>query len=369
MKIFERVNRPLLFSIAAVAIAASCQKPQDNLLEPDPLDDGTPVKVLLGTNVINATAKASGPLDKFNATTLSIFAIDKASRDWTQDNPFLLKNYSVTTEANLTSTPASIETNKYYKDNVNYKFFGYYVDDLLHTDDKLTVSPHAVTLPVAITGYEDILLATTDEEADYADAQNNNPKFNTNRVYSAYSARRDVVPNLVFNHQLTRLDFVFETGEAIDENTKVEVVGIAVGSVKNGVLTVAGEGQGLAPANENEVDLPLKYPTETAPLAMPSAKGDNANFGDNGNSIMVYPKSDSYKLAIKIRQSKKVDDTWTAGPVEERTFAIALSGAAAFEAGKKYEVTVITYGMEPVIVGVKLSDWAVGENVTIDSDK
>ena len=369
MKIFERVNRPLLFSVAAVAIAASCQKPQDNLLELDPLDDGTPVKVLLGTNVINATAKASGPLDKFNSTTLSIFAIDKASRDWTQGDPFLLKNYSVTTEANLTSTPTSIETDKYYKDNVNYKFFGYYVDDLPHADEQLTVTHDAVTLPVAITGYEDILLATTDEEADYADAQNNNPKFNTNRVYSAYSARRDVVPNLVFNHQLTRLDFVFETGEAIDENTKVEVVGIAVGSVKNGLLTVAGDGQGLVPANENEVDLPLKYPTETAPLAMPSAKGDNANFGDNGNSIMVYPKSDSYKLAIKIRQSKYVSGRWTDGTVEERTFAIALSGAAAFEAGKKYEVTVITYGMEPVIVGVKLSDWAVGENVTIDSDK
>lgn len=374
MKIFERVNRPLLFSIAAVAIAASCQKPQDNLLEPDPLDDGTPVKVLLGTNVINATAKASsGPLDKFNATTLSIFAIDKASRDWTQDDPFLLKNYSVTTEANLTSTPASIETDKYYKDNVNYKFFGYYVDDLLHIDDKLTVGLDAVTLPVAITGYEDILLATTDEAEDYKaaqkTAQDNNQTFNTNRVYSAYSARRDVVPNLVFNHQLTRLDFIFKTGEDIDSNTKVEVVGIAVGSVKNGVLTVAGEGQGLAPANENEVDLPLKYPTENAPLEMPTKKGDNANFGSNGNSIMVYPKNGSYDLTIKIRQSKKVRDTWTAGPVEERTFAIALSGAAAFEAGKKYEVTVITYGMEPVIVGVKLSDWAVGENVTIDSDK
>ena len=374
MKIFERVNRPLLFSIAAVAIAASCQKPQDNLLEPDPLDDGTPVKVLLGTNVINATAKASGPLDKFNATTLSIFAIDKASDDWTQGDPFLLKNYSVTTEANLTSTPASIETNKYYKDNVNYKFFGYYVDDLLHTDDKLTVTTDAVTLRVAITGYEDILLATTDEAEDYKaaqqTAQNNNQTFNTNRVYSAYSARRGVVPNLVFNHKLTRLDFVFKTGEAIDENTKVEVVGIAVGSVKNGLLTVAGDGQGLVPANENEVDLPLKYPTENAPLAMPSAKGDNADFGSNGNSIMVYPKAGSYKLAIKIRQSKKVDEnTWTDGTVEERTFSIALSGGADFKAGKKYEVTVITYGMEPVIVGVKLSDWAVGENVTIDSDK
>lgn len=376
MEIFERVNRPLLFSIAAVAIAASCQKPQDNLLEPDPLDDGTPVKVLLGTNVINATAKASGPLDKFNRTTLSIFAIDKASTDWTQGDPFLLKNYSVTTEANLTSTstPTSIETDKYYKDNVNYKFFGYYVDDLLHTDDKLKVTADAVTLPVEITGYEDILLATTDEAEDYKaaqqTAQNNNQTFNTNRVYSAYSARRDVVPNLVFNHQLTRLDFVFETGEAIDENTKVEVVGIAVGSVKKGLLTVAGDGQGLVPANENEVDLPLKYPTESAALAMPSAKDDTANFGDNGNSIMVYPKAGSYKLAIKIRQSKKVgENTWTDGTVEERTFSIALSGGADFKAGKKYEVTVITYGMEPVIVGVKLSDWAVGENVTIDSDK
>ena len=375
MKIFERVNRPLLFSIAAVAIAASCQKPQDNLLEPDPLDDGTPVKVLLGTNVINATAKASGPLDKFNRTTLSIFAIDKASTDWTQGDPFLLKNYSVTTEANLTSTstPTSIETDKYYKDNVNYKFFGYYVDDLLHTDDKLKVTADAVTLPVEITGYEDILLATTDEAEDYKaaqqTAQNNNQTFNTNRVYSAYSARRDVVPNLVFNHQLTRLDFVFETGEAIDENTKVEVVGIAVGSVKKGLLTVAGDGQGLVPANENEVDLPLKYPTESAALAMPSAKDDTANFGDNGNSIMVYPKAGSYKLAIKIRQSKKVRDTWTDGTVEERTFSIALSGDADFEAGKKYEVTVITYGMEPVIVGVKLTDWAIGDDVLIDSDR
>lgn len=52
------MKKILLFSFAVLAFAASCQKPQNDLFEPDPLDDGTPVKVMLGTNVLNATARA-----------------------------------------------------------------------------------------------------------------------------------------------------------------------------------------------------------------------------------------------------------------------------------------------------------------------
>ena len=363
------MKKILLFSFAVLAFAASCQKPQNDLFEPDPLDDGTPVKVMLGTNVLNATAKGSGPLEQFDNTVLSVFAIDHASTNWTSGDPFLLKNYSVTATGG--SSAPSLETDKYYKDNVNYKFYGYYVDNIAHLDNNLTIEQNAVTLPVEITGYEDILLATTIEKNDYKAAQDNaqleGKTFNTNRVYSAYSARRDVVPNLVFEHMLTRLDFVFKTGEDVNLNTRVEIVGIAVKSVINGTLIVAGD-QDLVPATEAETALNLRYPTETNFLEMPNTKDGVAIFGSNSNSIMVYPKAGSYELTVKVRQSKKIGADWTPGSVETRTFPIALT-SGSFKAGNKYEVTVITYGLEPVVVGVELTDWALGDNTIIDSDK
>lgn len=363
------MKKILLFSFAVLAFAASCQKPQNDLFEPDPLDDGTPVKVMLGTNVLNATAKGSGPLEQFDNTVLSVFAIDHASTNWTSGDPFLLKNYSVTATGG--SSASSFETDKYYKDNVNYDFYGYYVDGIAHLETNLKIDAQAVTLPVKITGYEDILLATTDKGKDSQaakdKAQDEGKTFNENRVYSAYSARRDVVPNLVFKHMLTRLDFVFKTGEEVNSNTRVEIVGIAVKSVINGTLTVAGA-QKLVPATEDETALSLRYPTETKFLEMPNAKDGFANFGSNGNSIMVYPKAGSYELTVKVRQSKKIGADWTPGSVETRTFPIALT-SGSFKAGNKYEVTVITYGLEPVVVGVELTDWALGDNTIIDSDK
>lgn len=363
------MKKILLFSFAVLAFAASCQKPQNDLFEPDPLDDGTPVKVMLGTNVLNATAKGSGPLEQFNKTDLRVFAIDKASTDWTKGDVFLLKNDSVTATGG--SSASSLETDKYYKDNVNYDFYGYYVDDIDHQDEDLEIKKNAVTLPVKITGYEDILLATTDKGKDSQAAKNKaqdeGKTFNTNRVYSAYSARRDVVPNLVFKHMLTRLDFVFKTGEEVNSNTRVEIVGIAVKSVINGTLTVAGA-QKLEPADEVETALNLRYPTETDFLEMPNEKDGVASFLPNSNSIMVYPKAGSYELTVKVRQSKKIGADWTPGSVETRTFPIALT-SGSFKAGNKYEVTVITYGLEPVVVGVELTDWALGDNTIIDSDK
>ena len=363
------MKKILLFSFAVLAFAASCQKPQNDLFEPDPLDDGTPVKVMFGTNVLNATAKGSGPLEQFDNTVLSVFAIDKASTDWTSGDPFLLKNYSVTATGG--SSASSFETDKYYKDNVNYDFYGYYVDNIDHQETNLKIDAQAVTLPVTITGYEDILLATTDKGKDSQAAKYkadlDGKTFNENRVYSAYSARRDVVPNLVFEHMLTRLDFVFKTGEEVNSNTRVEIVGIAVNSVTNGTLTVAGD-QKLVPATEAETALNLRYPTETNFLEMPNTKDGVAIFGSNGNSIMVYPKAGSYELTVKVRQSKKIGADWTPGSVETRTFPIALT-SGSFKAGNKYEVTVITYGLEPVVVGVELTDWALGDNTIIDSDK
>lgn len=363
------MKKILLFSFAVLAFAASCQKPQNDLFEPDPLDDGTPVKVMLGTNVLNATAKGSGPLEQFDNTVLSVFAIDHASTNWTSGDPFLLKNYSVT--ANGGSSASSFETDKYYKDNVNYDFYGYYVDNIDHQETNLKIDAQAVTLPVTITGYEDILLATTDKGKDSQDAkdkaQDEGKTFNENRVYSAYSARRDVVPNLVFKHMLTRLDFVFKTGEEVNPDTRVEIVGIAVKSVINGTLTVAGA-QKLEPADEVETALNLRYPTETDFLEMPNEKDGVASFLPHSNSIMVYPKAGSYELTVKVRQSKKIGADWTPGSVETRTFPIALT-SGSFKAGNKYEVTVITYGLEPVVVGVELTDWALGDNTIIDSDK
>ena len=56
---------------------------------------------------------------------------------------------------------------------------------------------------MTIDGTQDILLGAPVKSADVA----GNAEVNEADVYSAFSARRGVIPNVVFNHALTRYTF------------------------------------------------------------------------------------------------------------------------------------------------------------------
>lgn len=373
------MKKYFFYAALAVALTASCQKAQKNSVEIDPLDDGTPVPVTLGTNVVSATVKGSGALADFSGTTeLDVFAIDKTCTDkLDQEASFLLFNAAInptlgTTASGLVGSTGytGIDAGVYYEGTKNYCFYGYYVDDIAHDNTDLARTADAITLGVSIDGQHDILLATTNEANDIAAVSD--PGFNSSRVYSAYSARRNVKPNLVFEHQLSKLTFKLMTGNTIPSGTTVAFDKLGVVSLINGTLTIVGSPRGLVATDT--------YPTAPTPeaiaaahaqelfltpvpsLNMPTDK-DAVLAGFDKNSIMVYPGDNNYYANLYLTQTKNSVDT----PVTSGFTIPAPTGG--FKAGNEYVVTIVVYGLEAVVVDVTLTDWAEGGSVTIDSDK
>lgn len=374
------MKKYFFYAALAVALTASCQKAQKNSVEVDPLDDGAPVPVTLGTNVVSATVKGSGALANFSTTTeLDIFAIDKTCTGaLDQEASFLLFNAAINPTLGTSASGLSgstgytgIDAGVYYEGTKNYCFYGYYVDDIAHDKTDLACTADAITLGVSIDGQQDILLATTNEANDYSAALASDPQFKTNRVYSAYSARRNVKPNLVFEHQLSKLTFKLKTGNTIPTGTTVAFDKLGVVSLINGTLTIVGSPRGLVatgtyptePTPEAIAAAPVQelFLTPDSPLSMPATK-DAELTGFDKNSIMVYPGDNNYYAKLYLTQTKNSDNT----PVTSGfTIPAPTDG---FKAGHEYVVTIVVYGLEAVVVDVTLTDWAEGGSVTIDSD-
>ena len=373
------MKKYFFYAALAVALTASCQKAQKNSVEVDPLDDGTPVPVTLGTNVVSATVKGSGALADFSGTTeLDVFAIDKNCTDkLDQEASFLLFNAAINPKLGASVTGSGntgytgIDAGVYYEGTKNYCFYGYYVDDIAHDKTALVCTADAITLGVSIDGQQDILLATTNEGNDIA-AATVGSDFNPSRVYSAYSARRNVKPNLVFEHQLSKLTFKLKTGNTIPSGTTVAFDKLGVVSLIDGTLTIVGSSRGLvatgtyptAPTTEaiDAASAQELFLTPDSPLNMPATK-EGVLDGFDKNSIMVYPGENNYYANLYLTQTKNSVGT----PVTSGFTIPAPTGG--FKAGNEYVVTIVVYGLEAVVVDVTLTDWAPGGSVTIDSDK
>ena len=98
----------------------------------------------------------------------------------------------------------------FYSGTTCYDFYGYYVDDAAGENPSPERAADAVTLDVAINGGQDIMLAKANQAVDVVGALTPvDPKY----AYSAYSARRNVKPNLKFEHQLTQFTFHIVDGD------------------------------------------------------------------------------------------------------------------------------------------------------------
>lgn len=115
---------------------------------------------------------------------------------------------------------------KYYPQTGKYSFYGYYIDDLTGPNAIETVENGEATLKVIIDGTQDILTAQTAPFGDqqtgsaYQDQTIQEPDGTpstwstiASNSFSAWSARRGVVPVLNFQHKLSRLRFFVRAGE------------------------------------------------------------------------------------------------------------------------------------------------------------
>ena len=345
------------FAIASVALTVGCQK---NEVIVDPTEDGTPVQLVLGSSV--ATLQTKAALDNFTgAEKLVIYGIDKSATDLSLAASYLVDSVIINSAASATED-ITIANTFYGTAGQKYDFYGFYTGGA--ENGPVVKAADKITVPVKITGQEDLLIGKTTTPSDL-EAKG----LVAGDLYSAKSARKGVKPHLKFDHQLVRFDFKLVNGSDIpsDSDKTISVDKITVTSLAEGDLVIDPQ----AAAN---CKLVTSATAEDASLFIPSnGTGKLATFTkDNkadvtvGESLMVMPGKTEYPVSIVISQ------TGTGAPADtsESKLKIGTTDAAftGFQAGFKYIVTIKVYGQEAVIVNVELAQWNDGGTFVLDPD-
>lgn len=302
----------------------------------------------------------------------------------------------------------------YDDEHRRYEFYGYYADDAwlgepMRTYDNVTdsltdngnkvpvpvIGEEGITLPVKINGSQDLLLARTSKDAD------NEPKLNIGRLYSGYSARRGVVPNLIFEHQLSRFNVYVRVGDELADRLTLST--LAVETYTDGTLHIANKDQygnppylevdregersfigiwdGTFGAAKKQLDNSIKAEADRYQLPLVTRSGwVDAEVG----TIMVMPGEKSYKIRIGLKQAGYKDGTEffteilfsfddlllpsqdPKGPGGVPDPEVLDSKA---EPGHQYDLNVVVYGIQQMNVSVSLSEWAEGGRFVVDEDK
>ena len=303
----------------------------------------------------------------------------------------------------------------YDDEHRRYEFYGYYADDAwlgpaMRTKDNQTdsltnngnkvpipeISESGITLPVKINGSQDLLLARTSKDLDNDDA-----KLNLSRLYSAYSARRGVVPNLIFEHQLARFNIYVRVGD--DQAEHLTLSTLAIETYTEGTLHIANteqygnppylevnrEGErpflgvwdGTFGAAHKQLDssIPAEGSRYQLPLVTRSGWVDS-----EVGTIMVMPGEEMYKIRVGLRQAGYKD-----GQEFLNEFVFSFddlllpsqdpkgSGGTPdpevldtkAEPGHQYDLNVVVYGVQKMNITASLSEWADGGSFIVDEDK
>ena len=216
------------------------------------IDDNSPVAVELGVKGIdldvNVSSKAQGSVDAWDASqTLYVYAIDRSDAQFA--NTPLIDNISASSPAtgaqnnvlNLVQPASAGEYAGeyfYFQGSTVYDFYGYYVDDAVEGTPTPSRTDGTITLPITITGAQDIMLAKADPAVDIeASTDPNKGQVTSETAYSAFAARRGVQPTLEFQHQLARFTFNIVPGSASGD--LITVTAIELQSNTTGTLQIA----------------------------------------------------------------------------------------------------------------------------------
>lgn len=453
--------KKIYFLAGAVAalVAVSCAREQGKVDNPSPTpqvteeEDTTPVPILFGSKLNTVETKAAvekwddahtpqsnalyiygledagtvaAPVYKLTSKTRNTQAVQEAFIN----NVKAVPPAGATADVNSTRTPISVfnpdgaKDNEnhliepfYYAESAKYNFFGYYVDDAYISEtpgadpapnvEHTNGTVNKITLPVTINGTQDILLAKTNKEEDLInkDPLNTKPIASVDRLYSSYSARRGVNPNLNFEHQLSRFVFSIKKGGSV-ESDNIRIKSLKVESYTEGTLTIVGASspvpnqkwnttskvfEKVANSTQNlylvpdttvvreflpvtthkvingqDIDTPITAANVDALDIHPGA-----NYADIGD-IMVYPGQDVYNFDLDILQQGITATIPTQHLQIEMAKVIKddqLVGVQFAEPGKQYNVNLIVYGAEEVVITVTLSDWVEVGNIDIDPDE
>lgn len=387
------MKKTLVFAMAALAVAAGCRKFKEDV-KPyvDPLDDGNPVEITFSTNVTNVQTKASLTglnesndlyIHGLNRTRPGVGEIINAKAHMARPAD-AAEGWSL---AQGSMEFADGKTFFYSGTRDAYDFYGYYVADAAVVPETLT----GYRIDVTIDGTQDILLGVADPAADItAPGVNTDEVTGVQDVYSAWSARRGVTPNLVFRHMLAQYKFEVKNRGTLP----VVLQSVEITSKTRGELTVVnqdptteGAGDGLTQGlviKQGDVDAKLKLSSSTfvagGALLDPKGEGTEDDVMVDGvrlgplqetpvelkGELMTFAGQDN-KVVLRLVQ-KGMNE----GEYRQITIPITLdeiqNHGTKTQEGYSYLVSLVVYSLEEVGITVTLLPWQDGGNVLLDQE-
>ena len=419
------MNKTWILATMALTLAASCSRDRDvDNQDNNKIDDTTIEEIVLGAGQSVSVSPASrgigavGDLkdnNSWNGETVYVYGINTKA---TGDAQFAINGQAATAPASnasgslewakwdeLTETyVADNDTNYYYNGNDVYDFYGAHVDnavvvptqeppvtldDMMKIVNGTNLSTTGFAVNVILDGTQDLMVAKTDKAQDINDASNaevTSPDDEA-KLYSAWSARRNVTPNLKFDHLLTRLRFQAVCGNETAPNDGKEIY---IDSIKidktlyKGSLQIIPSTnetpveQGLTPVENDSIEFCVKQnPTagddknldKLDPVAVISVDNENPNV--IGKDLLLIPAK---YYDVTIYASQTLNGKKEFNVVKKRIKAGDVTPSAGgetkteFAKNEIYYINIVVRGIEEITVKGSLNPWVEGGNAVIDDE-
>lgn len=422
----------LMGAVASLGLLASCSSDDDLSTGGNGKDDLQKIKIGMGVQA-NVATRGTGTVgavgEKENTwakQTVNVYMLNKGTLDLAKfgEDP-IYENTVLTTPADNASGIASeldehgVAQYKYYPTTKTaFDFWGYRLDDADATtaaDQEGSATAAAIKsnkfvpytsgdsllIGFNIDGTQDIMAGKavpTEEEINKCGGEAN--------IYSAFAARRDVQPNIKFDHLLSRLNFQVLAGaeSTTDANTGVKVTGITVKSKATGKLVIAYQGAETTFANVSDQLIVDKYADEVKEAALykdlvvKQRAASSTSLTDNlvdlepvtpkwnngmamatqvGEALLAIP-ADKYEITINLKQKVQVkgDKGHPTDPDDfqekEYTYTADLKNTVnpekGFEPGYSYNVTITVYGLSEIQITTTLIPWKDGGNIEMNPE-
>lgn len=420
-------------AVASLGLLASCSSDDDLSTGGNGKDGLQQIKIGMGVQA-NVATRGTGTVgavgaenNKWAKQTVNVYMLNKGTLDLAKfgDDP-IYDNTVLTTPADNASGIASeldehgVAQYKYYPTTKTaFDFWGYRLDDAnkatgiedqAGTDSKVAVtsgefvpyiSGDSLLIGFNIDGTQDIMAGKavpTEEEINKCGGEEN--------IYSAFAARREVQPNIKFEHLLSRLNFqVLAGAESItDDNTGVKVTGITVKSKATGKLVIAYQGEATTFANVSDqliVDKDADAEKDAAllkELKVMQRDASSTSLTDNlvdlqpvtpkwnngmalatqvGEALLAIPANE-YEITINLQQKVQVkgDKSSPVDPddfkTKDYTYTADLKNTVnpdkGFEPGYSYNVTITVYGLSEIKITTTLIPWKDGGNIEMNPE-
>lgn len=419
----------LMGAVASLGLLASCSSDDDLSTGGNGKDGLQQIKIGMGVQA-NVATRGTGTVgavgaenNKWAGQAVNVYMLNKGTLDLAKfgEDP-IYENTVLTTPADNASGIATefvegVAQYKYYPTTQTaFDFWGYRLDDANDTtatnqEGSATAaaiennqfvpytSGDSLLIGFKIDGTQDIMAGKavpTEEEITKCGGADN--------IYSAFAARRDVQPNIKFEHLLSRLNFQVLDGKKIettDPDKAVKVTGITVKSKATGKLVIAYQGETTTFANvsdqlivDNDADS-VKDAALLKELKVMQRNGSNLNANlvalqpvtpkwnngtamatQVGEALLAIPAK-KYEITINLEQNVQVTGdkdhpTPDDYQIKKYTYTADLKNTVnlekGFEPGYSYNVTITVYGLSEIQITTTLIPWKDGGNIEMNPE-